>query len=155
MKLSKNHPKNDILKTSKSQRYSDYSGFVKSRVGSRMLTLVGTTAHFSPFWEKIGNWGSILAPLEIRRGTLNLTFSVRWSFKVVKFWYKSCSQMHKVDFIVDFMDFGPCRKIVVFSIALRAVKKSQKSSRGAKKGRQGDFAYSMMWSFWARGVPIQ
>ena len=25
-----------------------------------MLTLVGTTAHFSPFWEKIGNWGSIL-----------------------------------------------------------------------------------------------
>jgi hypothetical protein len=84
-KLSKNHQKNDVLKTSKSQRYSDYSGFVKSRVGSRMLTLVGTTAHFSPFWEKIGNWGSILAPLEIRRGTLNLTFSVRWSFKVVKF----------------------------------------------------------------------
>jgi len=27
--------KNDVLKTSKSQRYSDYSGFVKSRVGSR------------------------------------------------------------------------------------------------------------------------
>jgi hypothetical protein len=47
--------------------------------------------------------------------------------------------MHKVDFIVDFMDFGPCRKIVVFSIAFRAVQKSQKSSRGAKKGRQGDF----------------
>ena len=34
-KLSKNYPTNDVLKTSKSQRYSDYSGFVKSRVGSR------------------------------------------------------------------------------------------------------------------------
>ena len=32
------------------------------------------------------------------------------------------------------MDFGPCRKIVVFSIAFRAVEKTQKSSRGAKKG---------------------
>ena len=28
------------------------------------------------------------------------------------------------------MDFGPCRKIVVFSIAFRAVKKFKKSSRG-------------------------
>ena len=85
MKLSKNHPKNDILKTSKSQRYSDYSGFVKSRVGEMMPTPVGGTAHFSPFLQKIGNSSAILAPLEIRRGTLNLTFSVRWSFKDVKF----------------------------------------------------------------------
>ena len=85
MKLTNIRPKNDVFKTSKSQRYSDYSGFVKSRVGEMMPTPVGGTAHFSPFWEKIGNWGSILAPLEIRRGTLNLTFSVRWSFKVVKF----------------------------------------------------------------------
>jgi hypothetical protein len=44
--------------------------------------------------------------------------------------------LHKVDFIVDFLDFGPYRKIDVFSIAFRAVKKSQKSSRGAPKGRQ-------------------
>ncbi len=79
-----------------------------------MLTLVGTTAHFSPFWEKVGNWGSILAPLEIRRGTLNLTFSVRWSFKVVNFEYESPSRLHWLDFIVDFIDFGRDRNIDVF-----------------------------------------
>ena len=48
-KLSKNHSKTDVFKTSKSQRYGDYSGFVKSRVGEGMPTLVGRTAHFSPF----------------------------------------------------------------------------------------------------------
>jgi hypothetical protein len=84
-KLTKHHPKNDVLKTSKSQRYSDYSGFVKSRVGEMMPTPVGGTAHFSPFWQKMRNSRAILAPLEIRKGTLNLTFSVRWSFKVVNF----------------------------------------------------------------------
>ena len=50
-KLSKNQSTNDVLKTSKSQRYSDYNGFVKSRVGERMPTLVGRTAHVSLFWR--------------------------------------------------------------------------------------------------------
>ena len=48
-KLSNKLSKNDVLKTSKSQRYSDYSGFVKSRVGESMPTAVGRTAHFLVF----------------------------------------------------------------------------------------------------------
>ena len=54
-KFSKNHPTNDVLKTSKSQQYDGYNGFVKGRVGGRMPTLVGGTAHFSFFLWKIGN----------------------------------------------------------------------------------------------------
>ncbi len=155
LKLTNIHPKNDVLKTSKSQRYSNYYGLRKNRTASRTLTVIRGCRFLEPFQQKMENPVSILAPLEIRKGTLNLTFSVRWSFKVVKFWYKSLSHLHKVDFIVDFLDFGVYRKIDVFSIAFRAVKKSQKSSRGAPKGRQGDFGYAAKRSFWARGVPIQ
>ena len=55
IEFSKKNIKNDVLETSKSQRYSDYSGFVKSRVGESMHTAVGGTAPFSFFfcrkWE--------------------------------------------------------------------------------------------------------
>ena len=84
-KLTNIHPKNDVLKTSKSQRYSNYYGLRKSRVGPRMLGVTRGTRIWELFLQKTEIPRSILAPLEIRKGTLNLTFSVRWSFKVVKF----------------------------------------------------------------------
>ena len=52
-KFSKKHKKKDVLKTSKSQRYGDYSGFVKSRVGSKSPRAVKTTRHLEPFWLKV------------------------------------------------------------------------------------------------------
>ena len=54
-------------------------------------------------------------------------------------WYqnlqKSTMGPPRVDVFVDFIDFGPCRRIVVFSMALRVVQKSTKISPGAPKGR--------------------
>ena len=40
----------------------------------------------------------------------------------------------RVDLFIDFIDFGPCRKIIVFSMARWGVQKSIKSSLGAPKG---------------------
>ena len=48
-KISNIHQKNDLFKTSKSQRYSNYPGFGKSRVASRTLTAVRWNALLDPF----------------------------------------------------------------------------------------------------------
>ena len=134
MKLSKNHPKNDILKTSKSQRYSDYSGFVKSRVGEMMPTPVGGTAHFSPFWQKMRNSRAILAPLEIRRGTLNLTFSVRWSFKVVKFLIQIMQSNAQGRFHRRFYGFWAVSKNRCFFDRVKGLPKITKIEPWSEKG---------------------
>ena len=45
----------------------------------------------------------------------------------------------RVDLFIIFMDFGWCRKIVVFWCRPRASKNQQKSSFGEPRGHQGDF----------------
>ena len=49
---------------------------------------------------------------------------------------KSTPGAPKVDFFIDFIDFVPCRKIVVFSMAFWDVQKSRKSSLGTPKARK-------------------
>ena len=84
-KLSNMHPNNDVVKTSKSQRYSKYCGLMKSRVASWTLPGVRGYRFLELLTQKMEIQGSILAPCEIRKGTLNLSFWVRCSFKAAQF----------------------------------------------------------------------
>ena len=45
-KIQNIHPKNDVLKTSKSQRYSNYYGLRKTRFASRRVAVLGGTPFF-------------------------------------------------------------------------------------------------------------
>ena len=63
--------------------------------------------------------------------------------KVMKIHEKSTLGRPWVDFLTPWSDFGGCRKIVDFLIALGAAKKLEKWSQGAAKGRQGDFGNSL------------
>ena len=84
-KIIKTHPKKDVLKTSKSQRHSDYYGLRNRRVGCGRVAVLRATRFLEPFQQKMVIPVSILAPCEIRKGTRNLTFSVRKSFGGVNF----------------------------------------------------------------------
>ena len=76
-KLSNIHQKNDLFKTSKSQRHSNYCGLRKSSVGSGTLR-PGIRQNFrGSFFEKMEIRRSILRPLEIRRATKNRHFQRR------------------------------------------------------------------------------
>ena len=55
----------------------------------------------------------------------------KWFPKPCKNQPKSIPRAPGVDLFIDFIDFGPCRKIVVFPMAFLAVQKSKKSSLGA------------------------
>ena len=76
-KFTNIHPKNDVLKSSKSQRYSNYYGLRKSRVGAGMLGVTRRTRLWELFQQKVEIPGSILAPCEIRRVTKNRHFQHR------------------------------------------------------------------------------
>ena len=86
--VSNIHQKNDVLETSKSQRYSNYHGLRKSRVGSRRVTGLRCTWFLKLFQQKMEIPRSILAPCEIRKGTLNLHF---WSGGRLKLSIQSAS----------------------------------------------------------------
>ena len=55
---------------------------------------------------------------------------------------KSTLGAPSIDLFMHFIEFWPCRKIVVFPMAFWAVQKSKKSSFGVPKGRQTRFEYS-------------
>ena len=54
----------------------------------------------------------------------------------------------KVDFFIDFIDFGPCRKIVVFSMAFWGVQKSKKWTLGAPRARKAAPIFRQVGSKW-------
>ena len=70
-------PQNDLLKTSRYQPYSNYEGFVKSRVAARTLRLTSPTSPFGPFWPKVVfKWCLFWNP-ENRKLQKNLSFKSR------------------------------------------------------------------------------
>jgi hypothetical protein len=60
----------------------------------------------------------------------------KWLPNFMKNEAKSIPGAPRVDLFMDFNDFVPCRKIVVFSMAFWAVQKSKKSSLGGAKARK-------------------
>ena len=58
--------KNDVLQSSKSQRYGNYNGLRKRRVGSKTLSPAPQCNEKSIFLRKWSLRGSILEPLEIQ-----------------------------------------------------------------------------------------
>ena len=98
-------------------------------------------------WEDLG-WKSILklCPVQWIHGFRHFRKSrklmPKWLPKCMKNAAKSTTGAPRVELFIDFIDFGPCLKNVVFWMSFREVQKSQKSSRGAPKGRQPDFDYS-------------
>ena len=68
------YPKNDVLKTSKSQRYSNYYGLSKSSVASRMLRVIRTYEFLDPFGPKMVSKGCLFENHENLKWHQNPTF---------------------------------------------------------------------------------
>ena len=74
MKSTYPYPKNDVLKTSKSQRYNNYYGLSKSSVASRTLRVIRTRAFLDPFGPKMVSKGCVFENHENRKRNQNPTF---------------------------------------------------------------------------------
>ena len=72
----------------------------------------------------------------------------KWFHNLMKNGATSTPGAPKVDFFIDFIDFVPCRKIVVFSMAFWGVQKSKKSSLGAPKARKVAPAFRRVGGKW-------
>ena len=84
-KCIKKSLKHDVLQSTMSQRYGNYFGLGKSRVGEKMRHPENTRRSGSPFQRKRWKFDVHSGPIEIRRGTNNLTFSVRTLFEGINF----------------------------------------------------------------------